>query len=190
MSTASVVPEIRGLDGDAARLVLRRTGWGRLLKDSFLRLRLADGFSHARSLAFMVSLIAIQGAIAVVGLATYLQKRDVTNTIVALIHQVVPGPTGRTFTSAVAQAHVVATEHHYTALIIGSIGALVTGTTAMGQIERGLNRIYGVEQDRPTLKKYALAFVFTLSVGALLSSAFVCLAFGRGLFHTGALGSV
>jgi YihY family inner membrane protein len=54
----------------------------------------------------------------------------------------------------------------------------------MGQLERGLNRIYGVEQDRPTLKKYGLALFFALSVGALGAAAFVCLAFGRELFFS------
>ena len=39
--------------------------------------------------------------------------------------------------------------HHYLALILGTVGSLVTATTAMGQLERGLNRLYGVEQDRP-----------------------------------------
>ena len=50
----------------------------------------------------------------------------------------------------------------------------------MGQIERGLNRIYGIEQDRPTHVKYGRAFVLAVSVGVALACAFVLLAFGRG----------
>ena len=38
-----------------------------------------------------------------------------------------------------------------------TVGALITGTTLMGQIERALNRLYGVEQDRPTFAKYGRA---------------------------------
>ena len=34
----------------------------------------------------------------------------------------------------------------------------MAGTTAMAQIERGSNRIYGVERDRPFLRKYAVPF--------------------------------
>jgi YihY family inner membrane protein len=36
-----------------------------------------------------------------------------------------------------------------------------------------------VEQDRPTLRKYGLALLLTVSVGALTSFAFAALAFGR-----------
>ena len=50
----------------------------------------------------------------------------------------------------------------------------------MGQIERGLNRIYGIEQDRPTTVKYGRAFLLAISVGVALACAFVLLAFGRG----------
>jgi YihY family inner membrane protein len=41
----------------------------------------------------------------------------------------------------------------------------------MAQIERGSNRIYGVERDRPFLRKYGIATLLALSagVGALLS---------------------
>ncbi|HVB71866.1 MAG TPA: YihY/virulence factor BrkB family protein [Acidimicrobiales bacterium] len=182
MSTASVVPETRGLTGDDARQTLRSVGWGRLAKDSFRRLRVSDGFSHARSLAFMTSLVAIQGVIATVGLARVLDKGGVSAAIDATLRRAIPGPAGRVFTTAVTQAHHMAAEHRYTALYVGAIGAIFTGTVAMGQLERGLNRLYGVEQDRPTAKKYALAFVFTLSVGALIAAAFVCLALGRDLF--------
>jgi len=182
MSSATLVPETRGLTGDDAWAVLRRTGWGRIAKDAFKRMRVADGFSHARSLAFLMSLLAIEGLIGVVGLASVLHKGQISNMIDAMVRRTVPGPAGHVLTTAVTQAHRVAAEHHYGALLFGVIGALVVATTSMGQLERGLNRIYGVEQDRPTLKKYGLAMFFALSVGTLGAAAFVCLAFGRDLF--------
>jgi YihY family inner membrane protein len=184
MSSASIVPETRGLSGDDAWKVLKRVGWGRLAKDAFKRLRVADGFSHARSLAFMISLVAIEGLIGLVGLASVLHKGSVTAMIDATLHRTVPGPAGQVLTTAVTQAQGVAAAHHYNALLFGLIGGVVVATTAMGQLERGLNRIYGVEQDRPTLKKYGLALFFALSVGAIFAAAFVCLAFGRSLFLT------
>jgi len=192
MSSATLVPETRGLTGDDAWVVLKRTGWGRIAKDAFKRMRVADGFSHARSLAFMISLLAIEGLIGTVGLASVLHKGEISNMIDETVRRTVPGPAGHVLTTAVTQAHRVAAEHHYGALLFGVIGALVVATTAMGQLERGLNRIYGVEQDRPTWKKYGLALFFALSVGTLGAAAFVCLAFGRDLFisiHNDALTS-
>lgn len=183
MSTAALVPETRELTGDDAWAVLRRVGRIRLLKDAFQRMRVADGFSHARSIAFMTALVAVQGTIAIVGLASALGKGGVSDVIVATIRRAVPGPAGQVLTTAVVQAHTTAVEHRYTAVLVGLLGCLVTGTTAMGQLERGLNRIYGVEQDRASLRKYGLAFLFAVSAGTLASLAFACLAFGQQLFH-------
>jgi YihY family inner membrane protein len=185
VSTATLVPETRGLSGDDAWAVLQRTGRSRLLKDAFQRMRVADGFSHARSFAFMTALVAIQGVIGLVGLASVLNKGGVSDIIVATVRRAVPGPAGQVLTTAVAQAHSTAAEHQYGAVIVGLLGCLVTGTTALGQLERGLNRIYGVEQDRPFVHKYGRAFVFAVIVGTLASFAFGCLAFGRELFRSG-----
>ena len=56
MSTASSVPETWELTDDDARQTLRSCGRGQLVRDAFVRLRVADGFSHARSLAYTTSL--------------------------------------------------------------------------------------------------------------------------------------
>ena len=47
------------------------------------------------------------------------------------------------------------------ALTIGLLFALLSMTTAMAQVERGGNRIYGIRRDRPALHKYGRAAVFT-----------------------------
>ena len=52
-----------------------------------------------------------------------------------------------------------------------TIQMLVTATTGMGQLERGLNRLYGVEQDRPMLHKYGRAFASPCEVGSARSVA-------------------
>jgi uncharacterized BrkB/YihY/UPF0761 family membrane protein len=44
-----------------------------------------------------------------------------------------------------------------------------------------MNRMYGIETDRPTLRKYARAFVLTISAGVLAVAAFVATTLGRGL---------
>ena len=59
------------------------------------------------------------------------------------------------------------------------MGTLITGTTAMGQIERGFNRIYGIERDRPSIAKYGRAFLLTVGAGSGLAIAFLVFALLR-----------
>jgi YihY family inner membrane protein len=179
MSTAAKVPETWELTGDDARKTLLDTGRVQLLKDAFVRLRAADGFSHSRSLAFVTSLVLVQGLIALVGFAAAFGDLRMSREIVAAIESAVPGPAGQLLTDAVKQAREVGADHRYLALVLGLIGTLVTGTTAMGQIERGFNRIYGIERDRPTLEKYGRAFVLAVAAGGGLALAFLVFAFGR-----------
>ena len=179
MSTAAKVPETRELTGDDARKTLVDTGRLQLLKDSFVRLRAADGFSHSRSLAFVTSLVLVQGLIALVGFAAAFGQQGVSREIVSAIQSAVPAPAGRLLTDAVEQARGVGAEHRFLPLLLGLVGTLVTGSTAMGQIERGANRIYGIERDRPTLEKYGRAFVLALGAGSCLAVAFLVFAFGR-----------
>ncbi len=181
MSTANVVPETWELTGDDAWHALRRTGRLRLLRDAFLRMRVSDGFSHARSLGFLISLVLVQGVIAAVGLASALGQGSVADGIVHTVQNAVPGPAGQLLTSAVAQANHAGTGHRYLALVLGLTGAIITGTTAMGQLERALNRLYGVELDRPMPRKYGLGLLLALSAGVLMTVSFVAVAFGRSV---------
>jgi YihY family inner membrane protein len=181
MSTANQVPETWALTGDDARKTLQRTGRGRLIRDAFKRLRYADGFSHSRSMAYATTLVFLQGIIALVGLASVLGSGGLSDLIVKTLQKIVPGPAGTILTDAVQQAHKSGSSQISLALIIGLAGALITGTTLMGQIERALNRLYGIEQDRSTLRKYGRAFVLTISSGFLFVAAFAALALGRAI---------
>lgn len=181
MSTASPVPETYELTGDDAWESLQRTGRGRLVADAFRRFRLADGTSHARSLAFLVTLVVIQALIALVGLAGALGEGQLSGLIVRSLQAASPGPSGRVLTQAVSQAHQSSDPGVSTALLLGVAGALVTGTMAMGQLERGLNRIYGVERDRTTGRKYVHALLLTVTAGVFTAIAFASLAFGRAI---------
>ena len=179
MSTAAKVPETWELTGDDARKTLLDTGRWQLLKDSFVRLRAADGFSHSRSLAFVTSLVLVQGLIALVGFAAAFGDPRVSREIVAAIQSTAPGPASQLLTDAVEQARGVGADGRFLALLLGLTGTLVTGATAMGQIERGFNRIYGIERDRPALHKYGRAVVLELGAGSCLAAAFLVFAFGR-----------
>ncbi len=99
-----------------------------------------------------------------------------------------PGPAGDLLSGAVKQANKVGADDRFLALALGLIGTMITATTAMGQLERGLNRIYGVERDRPVLAKYRMAFLLAISAGAVIATSFVLLAFGRQFGTPGDLG--
>ena len=99
----------------------------------------------------------VQAIIGVIGLITALGSADAHGTIVRTVRAAVPGPAGDMLTTAVRQAHLAGASGQYAGLIFGVVGSLITGATLMGQTERALNRLYGVESDRPTFQKYRLA---------------------------------
>lgn len=179
MSRAEPVPETYDLTGDDAMSTLKRTHWQRLLARSFDRLRSADGFSHARALAFTIALLLVEGLIALLGLAVAVGSRGFSKTIVEVLQAAVPGPAGQLLTSAARQAQDAGSSHQYTALLFGLLASLITGTTAMGQFERSCNRIYGVDDDRPSVRKYSRAAVLAVTVGVVSAVAVAMLVWGR-----------
>lgn len=185
MSTASHVKETWGLTGDDARRTLASTGRLALLEDAVVRLRAADGTSHARGLAFAVSLVLVQGLVVVVGLAVAVGSAGFRQLLIDTIQASAPGPTSDLLTNAVEQATRVGRKHRYLPLMIGLVGTVIAATIAMGQLERAMNRIYGVEKDRPFAEKYKRALALALSAGLMIAAAFALLAFGRGLVDDG-----
>ena len=181
MSSATKVPETWELTGDDARETLLTVGRAKLARDAFHRLRKADGFSHARSLAFMLTLVLLEGIIGLVGLASVLGNARFGRIVATIVEDVMPGPAGEVLTQTVRQAKSAAASGQWVGLVFGLVGAVITGTTLMGQTERALNRLYGIESDRPTRQKYTRAFVMAITVGTATSVAFVLVAFGHSL---------
>ena len=176
MSTAAAVPVTHDLEGDDAVETLRSVGLGGLLRDSLLRFRLADGFSHSRALAFQFALTLVPALIAVVGFAHELGQQKFSLIVAQTFRDLAPGPAGEVFTQAIDQGSQRSSGG--TALFLGLAAAIVSGVTAMGQIERGSNRIYGVERDRPTLAKYSRATVLALTAGVASLLALVLMVAG------------
>ena len=178
MSTATRVPETAlGLDADVARATLVEVGKKQLLKKAFVRLRAADGTSHSRSLAFMGALVLVQALIVLLGLAAGFGSVGLTKTVADNVGGAVPGPAGSVLTDAVEQAKEVGSAHEFLPLLLGLLSLVVTATFAMGQMERGLNRIYGVERDRPAKQKYTRALLLAVTVGPLLGAALLLIGF-------------
>src|SRR5215208_210508 len=186
MGSARQVPESRllgegELSADHAWGALRRYGGWPLLRDALARFRSGDGFSHARALGLQLCLAAVPLLIALNGLATKLGNphrggRVVADTVLALT----PGASE----SLVRQ---LLTDQGRTrdlgqvALALGLLTAVVALTTAAGQIERGANRIYGVDQDRPALQKYLRALVLTVVAGLPALVSFLLLVAGGAI---------
>jgi YihY family inner membrane protein len=190
MSTATSVPETYELEGDDALRTLRTTGWGQLAKDSFLRFRAADGFSHSRALAYQVMLTLLPFVIAVVGLATALEVTELRQLITQTVDRLAPGPAGQLFTQAIKQGQKSAAGGGIAAGVLGALAALASATLAMGQIERGANRLYGVEQDRPTTQKYTNGFKLACTAGVLTVVAFLLILAGSDVARATGLSGV
>jgi uncharacterized BrkB/YihY/UPF0761 family membrane protein len=152
------VPETRllgegELSADHAWRALRRYGGWRLLRDAFLRFRSGDGFSHARALGLQLCLAAVPLLIALNGLASKLGDpqragRVVADTVLALT----PGAS-ESLVSQLLTDQGRTRDLGRVVLLLGLLTVVVALTTAAGQIERGANRIYGVDQDRPAPQK-------------------------------------
>jgi YihY family inner membrane protein len=183
VTTASAVPATRDeLEGDEALETLRAVGRRRLLADTVDRFRAADAFSHSRALAFQFTLTLLPALIALVGLAAAIDQEDITRTVRATIEALAPGAAGEILTDALRQGSTAASrENGETALAGGGIAAAIAGTTAMAQIERGANRLYGIERDRPFLRKYANALLLAASAGVLALLSVVVLVGGSAV---------
>jgi YihY family inner membrane protein len=186
MSRTDRVPETRllgegELSADHAWRTLRRDGSWQLLGEALVRFRSGDGFSHARALGLQLCLAAVPLLIALNGLASKLGDphrggRVVAETVLALtpgaseslVSQLLTDP-GRT------------RDLSQVALSLGLLTAVVALTAAAGQIERGANRIYGIDQDRPTLQKYLRALLLTLVAGLPALVSFLLLVAGGAI---------
>jgi YihY family inner membrane protein len=186
MSGIRRVPETRllgegELSADHAWRALRRYGGWQLLQDAVVRFRYGDGFSHARALGLQLCLGAVPLLIALNGLASKLGGlrrggRVVADTVLALT----PGASESLVRQLLAHEERVR-DSGQVALLLGLLTAVVALTTAVGQVERGANRIYGVERDRPALQKYLRALLLTVVAGLPALVSFLLLVAGGAI---------
>jgi len=146
------------LRADEAWAVLRGVGRWKLVCDAFTRFRYADGFSHSRALGLQLSLSAVTFAIAFVGLSGALHTERLGSVLRETLLSLAPRGSHDVVLEAI-EPMGRDQEQSLLALWLGLLVALVSLTVAMGQVERGANRIYGIRRDRPTVAKYARAFV-------------------------------
>lgn len=191
MTTARTVPVTTEMDGeeldaeDAFHLV-RRLGVRRVLVDSFVRFRYGDGFTNSRGLALQASLAVVPFLLALTGLAADIDSEKPAQVVAATVGAISPG-TGESdaLTDALGQADDEESDDSAQeiggeiALGGGLVFALLSMTTAMAQVERGMNRIYGIRRDRPAPAKYGRAAVLTACLAGPVGLGFLLLVAGR-----------
>ena len=192
MTTARTVPVTVEMDGDEldaedAWHLVRRHGVRRVLVESFVRFRYGDGFTNSRALALQTCLAVVPFMLAVTGLAADIDDARWSRVVAATVNAIAPGQGGD---DALATAADGSEESGEIALAFGLVFALVSMTTAMAQVERGTNRIYGIRRDRPALHKYGRATVFTALLAGPVGLGFLLLvgggAFGDAMVSEGA----
>ncbi|CAM5667043.1 hypothetical protein SAVIM338S_06927 [Streptomyces avidinii] len=188
MGTARRVPQRHDVSGeelsaDEAWTALRRYGGWSLARDSFVRFRYADGFSHARALALQTVLSIVPLAIAVVGLSGVLHTEDAGRVLELTIRGLTSGPGQAVVDDALSESRRHAGDGGQAALWLGLLFSLVNVTTSLCQVERGANRIYGNERDRPFLAKYTRGLVMSALAGLPLGLSFILTVIGTHLTH-------
>ncbi len=183
MTTVRVVPVTTEMDGDEldaqdAWHLSRRIGLRRLLVDSFVRFRYADGFSHSRALALQVALSVVPFLLALSGLAADIDHERPARVLAKTIERLSPGGGSRDALASAVASGQTGERAGEIALAVGLFFSLLSMTAAMGQVERGTNRIYGIERDRPALWKYGRALVLTGVLAAPVGVAFLLLVAG------------
>ena len=173
MSVPTTVPETHGQTGDDARDQLRRVGLIRLALNAGRRFHAADATSYARALGLSSVLSLLSGLIGVVGLGIVFQLEDTRAVLADTIQSLAPGPAGTLLTQALRPG-----SSGVMAMLGGLGGMLISGTFAMLHLERGANRIYGVDEHRAGRQRFLTAFVTAATAGVLLLIGLVVITAG------------
>ncbi|MER7460683.1 YihY/virulence factor BrkB family protein [Micromonospora sp. NPDC126480] len=185
MSSTRIVPETRlmadeELSADDAWHTLRREGGWHLLRDAFIRFRYGDGFSHSRAFALQLCLAVVPFLIALTGLISELGVEEGGEVVADTVLALSPGASDEVVGELLGEGERTEDVGEL-ALTLGLLTGLVALTMTMAQIERGANRIYGVERDRPALWKYVRAAVLALTAGLPALVGFLILVSGGAI---------
>ncbi|MFJ4776670.1 YihY/virulence factor BrkB family protein [Streptomyces sp. NPDC088762] len=183
VAAVAAAPEVEGeeLSAEEAVAALRRYGGWSLVRDSFIRFRYADGFSHSRALALQTVLSIVPLAIAVIGLSSALHTEAIGRIAELTIRRLASGPSQDVVNDALSRSRHRPGDGSQVALWLGLLFSVVNVTTALCQVERGANRIYGTERDRPFLYKYTRGLVMSVLAGLPLGLSFAITVLGSHL---------
>jgi YihY family inner membrane protein len=183
MTTARTVPVTTEMDGEEldaedAWHLARRFGLRRIIVEAFQRFRYGDGFTNSRALALQACLAVVPFLLALTGLAADLDEERPARVVAHTIESVSPGHGGGDALASAVTGPRSSERAGELALSIGLLFAIVSMTTAMAQVERGANRIYGIRRDRPARAKYGRAAVLTAVLAVPVGLGFLLLVAG------------
>ena len=169
------------LSADDARHTVRRYGLRHLLVTGFVRFRYGDGFSHARAFGLQLALAAVPLVIAGAGLATSVGVESFSEVVARTVVEISPGSSDQLVGQAVTGTDDVdeASRRGEVVVVLGLLTAFAAATSAFAQLERGANRIYGTERDRPALRKYLRAAVLTATAGVAMAAGLLLIVAGE-----------
>lgn len=169
------------LDAEDAWHTARRHGLVRLGVDSFVRFRYGDGFTNSRALALQIALGVVPFMIALTGLAADLEAQRAARVVARTVSALAPGSGRGDLLANAIKPGETSERSGELALVFGLLFAVASMVTAMAQIERGSNRIYGIQRDRPALWKYGRAAVLTAVLALPIGIGFALLVAGGPL---------
>jgi len=113
-----------------------------------------------------------------VGLSSVLDHGDIGRVLEFTLRRLTPGGGSQIVEETLSPGSRGTGGGEALALWSGLVTALVSLTSAMAQFERGANRIYGVERDRPFRHKYGKALLMAVTAGLLMVVGLVILVGG------------
>lgn len=184
MTTARTVPVTTELDGDEldaedAWHLTRRFGLRTVVVGAFVRFRYGDGFSSSRALALQACLALVPFLLALTGLAADLDEERVSTVIALTVDGVSPGSGSGDALASSLSGDESSEDAGELALTLGLLLSVASMTAAMGQVERGANRIYGIRRDRAALPKYRRAALLTALLALPVGLGFLLLVGGH-----------
>jgi uncharacterized BrkB/YihY/UPF0761 family membrane protein len=116
--------------------------------------------------------------IAFIGLSGTLHASQVGQVLREVLLRITPGATDELVRQTLESSSQGPGSGSRLALWIGLAIALAALTTSMGQVERGANRIYGIQRDRPFMWKYGRALAMALTAGLMSLAGFLVIIAG------------
>jgi uncharacterized BrkB/YihY/UPF0761 family membrane protein len=186
MTTARTVPVTTEMDGDEldaldAWHLARKHGLRSIAAESFVRFRYGDGFTNSRALALQACLAVVPFLLALTGLASDIDEERPAAVVAHVVDSLSPGNGDSDALASAVEKSDESEKAGEVALVLGLGFALISMTTAMAQVERGANRIYGIRRDRTALAKYGRAAVLTAILAVPVGVGFLMIV-GGGAF--------